>query len=530
MIDDPKKNEPPAKDQGPAGTRKDDPKARGQSKSRNRTPGAGAGAGLPEEKTQEAGSPGQTTPTDSSKQDPTKSDAAKAGAGPGQKEPEKPAASQPPGTGTAPRAGSAETSQPAAARGPGRAEPVAATDATPATAATATATNARPAATTGGPVTAPGVTKPDESERTTASGGPGGGPPRTNGPAEPPTSPPPRRGHGCLMSALWAALAVVCVIAIGFLTWPYWSPYVEAYLPPPPGDQEASRQVAALEQRVAQLEQTLKERPSEQDTVKALRQEGQALREQMSTLGKRLQKIEEAAPQASSATSVSHGEMQQLRQLVSDLQSQLAQAQSDLSDVPQLRRQIDDLEQKTARAASPGAAAAALALNRLSEAASTSQPYANELDAFRAAAGEELLEDESLQPLEAHAESGVPTQGDLYQRFAATADAIERARSEMGGNGPWDKTVNRLRSLVTIRKTGEAALAEGGVDAILEQAKSRLQAGDLAGAVDALEGLEGPAAEAASPWIKDARARLDVNRAISRLQIQTITTLSSKEG
>ena len=55
-------------------------------------------------------------------------------------------------------------------------------------------------------------------------------------------------------------------------------------------------------------------------------------------------------------------------------------------------------------------------------------------------------------------------------------------------------------------------------EAALSAAERSLAAGDLAGAVAALDPLSGPAAEAARPWLQMARQRLAVEAALHQVE------------
>jgi hypothetical protein len=81
--------------------------------------------------------------------------------------------------------------------------------------------------------------------------------------------------------------------------------------------------------------------------------------------------------------------------------------------------------------------------------------------------------------------------------------------------------------LVTVRSVG--ADAEGSdADARVARAEARLADGDLAGAVAEIEGLEGPAAEAAAGWLERARARLAAEQALASLQEQASDLLTGQ--
>jgi hypothetical protein len=52
---------------------------------------------------------------------------------------------------------------------------------------------------------------------------------------------------------------------------------------------------------------------------------------------------------------------------------------------------------------------------------------------------------------------------------------------------------------------------------VLGTARDRLEAGDLAGAVAALDGLDGPAAQAMAPWRAHAQSLLDARAALAAM-------------
>jgi hypothetical protein len=232
-------------------------------------------------------------------------------------------------------------------------------------------------------------------------------------------------------------------------------------------------------------------------------------------------------------------EREQLAQHVASLNEQITGLNERVMNlneqVTNLNGQVTGLDEQTRNLSQEietgsRAAAVALGLSRLSETIGTSRAYREELDAVKNIAGQAVLDEETLQPLEANAATGVPTFTDLYRRFPEMADAVVQADGKRDDEGLLQTAVNRLRSLVSVRPTGEAALEKGGVAADLERARLRLEVGDLAGAIDALGSLEGPAASAAGWWLDAARSRLAVQRAMERMQIRALSTLSSREG
>jgi hypothetical protein len=374
----------------------------------------------------------------------------------------------------------------------------------------------------------------------------------------------------------------------GIVTWPYWSPRVTPFVadtsperpgdeppadqpaptavePAPPADQAtppvaepaqpedevarpveepAGEQIANLETRIAQLEETVRQTAIQQEDLAALRQETEALRTQMAALSGRLQDVGTGElavmpEQIDQRLNTLASEREQLAQQVASLNEQITRLNEQVMNlneqVTNLNGQVTGLDEQTRNLSQEietgsRAAAVALGLSRLSETIGTSRAYREELDAVKNTAGQAVLDEETLQPLEANAGTGVPTFTDLYRRFPEMADAVVQADGKRDDKGFLQTAVNRLRSLVSVRPTGEAALEKGGAAAALERARLRLEVGDLAGAIDALGNLEGAAASAAGWWLDAARSRLAVQRAMERMQIRALSTLSSREG
>ncbi len=157
----------------------------------------------------------------------------------------------------------------------------------------------------------------------------------------------------------------------------------------------------------------------------------------------------------------------------------------------------------------------ALGLRELERALSGSGPFAVELETL-----DKLLDaarpDPSIALLRTHATTGIPARAVLLSRFDATAAAIVRADAASDSAPGWaGRTYAFALSLVMIRPLGERE----GMDAPsrVARAQMRLEEGDLDAAVKELGGLEGAAAEAAAPWLTDARARLAVEQALAEL-------------
>src|SRR5262249_47788004 len=146
-------------------------------------------------------------------------------------------------------------------------------------------------------------------------------------------------------------------------------------------------------------------------------------------------------------------------------------------------------------------AAAEIALANLVRASGTAGPFASELATFRTLMPT-AVEAGELAPFALH---GVPTQATLSQQFpdiaARALEAENRARATTWLGGFWANTGN----LIVIRRTGERKGEDS--ESILARAGTRLNAGDLDGAVKEMTSLKGAARAAAQTWLAQAQAR-----------------------
>ena len=224
---------------------------------------------------------------------------------------------------------------------------------------------------------------------------------------------------------------------------------------------------------------------------------------------------------SSAATAAIGASVQALSKRVSELEA-------DLSAVAALETRLGEVE-ATARATPPAEkkAAVVLAVGQLGAAVTASVPFKPELDALKAIAGDDAAMAEAIAVLEPQADSGTPSLTELRAAFPAVVTEVTRVQADWTGESWVDTAINRVTSLVSIRKTGADAVAAEGVDGAVAQAESALINGDVAAAVKALEGLEGPPAEAAAPWLAEANKRLAAEAALTNLRQRAIALLAS---
>lgn len=152
-----------------------------------------------------------------------------------------------------------------------------------------------------------------------------------------------------------------------------------------------------------------------------------------------------------------------------------------------------------------------VAIGRLKDQASRGMPLGGELTALRAdialmPALDQQMIGADVAILTQHPDGVRPYEA-LVRDYGGAASAAKRAQEKADGS--------LLANLFTVRRTDEGAT---GIDAVLLEAERRLLARDVAGALDALQPLTGPAAEALALWRAPAEAYVDVMAALDRLQ------------
>jgi hypothetical protein len=305
-------------------------------------------------------------------------------------------------------------------------------------------------------------------------------------PAPDPNAPPPSKGHRSALPVLTAIGFIFVLLAIAWV----WNSQLElsarvAGLPPPPPPGVEPARVTALEGRMNGFDQRLTElehRPAAQvavpDTgrVAALEDELKELRQQLTELANRPAAAPAPAQDADKAAA---------------LASQLTALEAQLK--------ADEQREKTV------AEQAAQALR-------TQQALAA-LDA-----GEPLGDLPGAPPaLTRFAHAKPPTEASLRLSFPAAAAAAEQAsRPSADGKSLGERILMHLSSLVTV-KEGAKVLVGAPAATVLGEAQSRLEAGDIAGALTALDALDSSAAAAIAPWRANARALLDARAALAQM-------------
>jgi hypothetical protein len=219
---------------------------------------------------------------------------------------------------------------------------------------------------------------------------------------------------------------------------------------------------------------------------------------------------------------------QQLADLGTKLDEALAQEKTSLNTLDQRLGKLEQAPPAPAAAPPDNSAIAALEarVKQLEQGEGQIQgarqdaTLAVKLEAAQAAltAGEPLGEIPGAPPaLARFATTAPPTETSLKTAFAKAAPAILAAsRPEEAQTSFFARAVARLEQSITVRR-GDHVIVGDPAAGVVERARADLDNSDIKGAVAALSGLQGSAADAARDWVAQAQALLDARAALASL-------------
>ena len=166
------------------------------------------------------------------------------------------------------------------------------------------------------------------------------------------------------------------------------------------------------------------------------------------------------------------------------------------------------------------AAGAALAAASLAQAAQGGEPFADAVAALERV----LPPSPEVRALERLARQGAPTVAGLAAGFDDLAGRASVAAHEPGPDaGALAKLQHALSRVVTIRQVG--VTTGGGPDAVLARAEARLDAGDLSGALRALDALPPSARPVLAAWRAEAERRAEIDRLVAAVRDEALAGL-----
>src|SRR6202012_763492 len=114
-----------------------------------------------------------------------------------------------------------------------------------------------------------------------------------------------------------------------------------------------------------------------------------------------------------------------------------------------------------------------------------------------------------------YAQVAPPTEAQLRLRFPRDEQAALAAKQPDDTSAPFmDRVWERAQGLITIRRGDDVVVGNPSAVA-LSRARAALDAGDLAGAVAAIDTLKGAPARAMASWLADAKALLGARSALA---------------
>lgn len=274
------------------------------------------------------------------------------------------------------------------------------------------------------------------------------------------------------------------------------------------------------------------------------------LRAELSASNARLAQLEARLAQPAPAGSTDDVRLASLEQALRSLQSQPSAAPSHLAgDVETLAKQVAELRKTAADAATllrladrvdqvdgavrelqarrSSAAALLLGVGQLREAVNLGLVFDAELRVVKLLAGDDADSARALEALKDRASTGIAPRLVLAERFDLLAPTLIRAEILPEGDGWQRRVMDRLLSLVTIRREDGSA-AGSSAAAIVARAQAALSRGELAAAIAETESLTGGSAQAAAAWTAEAKARLAADKAVSELAAHAIAVAGTK--
>jgi hypothetical protein len=353
-------------------------------------------------------------------------------------------------------------------------------------------------------------------------------PPEADAPA--PAAQTEKRSGGFFR--LFGLLGFVVVIGIGavMFNWPFWVEVLEPYLPGLKAEQAAEAPAGVPSKPPVMAEKA-------GATIEEMRSERQQLRQELNRLMARMETMEKSVESVKKLiqVTVTASEKGGAVKTSAALAGRLLELEKNGESIKVLLQRMDKMESDSAAQEGAGtggapnarAQAIVLAVANLRQAVATDEPFEKSLEALNALSSDDPDIKTPVVVLSKSSAAGNPTLAALRERFDGLAGKIVQASKTLEETGWMERATNRITSLVTWRRVGGGAEASS-IDAIVSRAEARLKVGDLKGAADALEGLSAhsKAARVAAPWLKDAKARVVAERAITTLHVHAVSLLA----
>lgn len=310
-------------------------------------------------------------------------------------------------------------------------------------------------------------------------------------------APPASAGGGAILGHMTAGLAGAAIALAGFV-----------FLGEKHGDDEAQRRaLTSAEQRISALESVTRQSNGGLEArLKDAADQAIVLRQEIAAVSGRLNTVEGRPPSAAAPAGLS---AESVQQSLAPLGARVAQLEASVAAMAKAQQELR---------ASTGEAALTMAVQNLRRAVSEGKPFVSELKTLAALAAEPL----EIGPLEARREKGLASLARLQTDFDVSAKAALDAARPSGDGSFTSDLLARARGLVRVRPTGD--IPGDAPEAILARAEHRLDDGDLGAAIREAARLAGPAADAMTGWLSEAKARAAADEALARLEARLVTS------
>ncbi|WP_404934368.1 phage tail protein [Nitratireductor sp. L15S-10] len=425
--------------------------------------------------------------------------------------------------------------------------------------ASGTETSAKPASSTapkGEKPAAPSKDKPANKDAGFGRDAKAGGANVSKGDAgkksEKPEDAPPATGGGAGRAVAGGVVGGLVALALaGGLQW-------AGILPAPDrGGDAADPAVESLRQQVAALESRLSDEPATGGNTEAVaaalseaRERAEATEQRLSELGNEITALRESISsgeagegpgleaisdrlaaleeqtQSLSAGGETGAALEDVTSRISSIEAGVREASEvagtarktasdNAAALSAIKTEVDALKAQVEEADAAPRMALVIAATTLKSAVERGAPFASELETYTAIAPEG--EAEALAPLEANANSGVPSRAALAAEAPEVASRIVAATTRRAGDGQGgiiDNLMASARSLVVVRPVGSV---EGdGPDAIAARMEAAVVANEYEKALAEYETLPEAGKEAAADFVERLRARHAADQILNR--------------
>ncbi|MDA0676308.1 MAG: mitofilin family membrane protein, partial [Proteobacteria bacterium] len=235
----------------------------------------------------------------------------------------------------------------------------------------------------------------------------------------------------------------------------------------------------------------------------------------------------------------SGGELSEVRKRVDALQAAGGDARTMTKTLSVIEGRLAELEQArvaagvTSTTTDAKARALVLAVAQLRDTVRRGAGFAADLETLSDLAAGDTDVAAASATLARHAKTGIPTLAMLREQFDGLAGHLLSAARSAPDDTWWQRAANQVSALVSVRRVGTDADGNS-LDAVIARAENLMRAGDLTGAVAAIDGaapqLNEAAMALAKPWLKSAKARLSAERALTALHVKAVALLVPASG